>query len=96
MMGADCYRHPGKLLPDQLVQIHLEDILIDDFDVVKFRERFIQDGQQAAVDLDADHLVRPTGKLCGQHADTGSNFNHSPARLRISRFCHARTDGGID
>src|SRR5699024_9218676 len=64
--------------------------------IVKFRKGFVEDGQQAAVDLDADHLVGAAGKLGGQHSDAGANFDHSPTRLGIAHLRHTRTDGGID
>ena len=76
--------------------IYLQNILIDDLDVVKFGQCLIEDGQQAAIDLDADHLVGAAGKFGGQHPDAGADLDHSPAGLGIAHLSHTGTDRGVD
>ena len=95
-IGADRHRHSRKLLLDQLVQIDLEHILVDDLDVVKLCQRLVQHRQQAAVDLDADHLVRAAGKLGGQHPDPRADLDDAPAGLCVAHLGHAGADGGVN
>ena len=95
-IGTDHHLHPWELVPDQLVEIHLQHVLIDDGDIGIGGQGLVQDGKQAAVDLDADHLFPVLGQLGGEDADAGADFNHPHAGGGASQLGDAGADRGVD
>lgn len=87
---------PGEFFFNEPVQIHFQHIVVDNSDIIEFPEGFVQNGEQTAVDLHTDHLVRPLGKLGCEHTDTGADLDHTGAGRSTAQFCHTGADRRID
>ena len=86
----------AEFLTQQRMQIHIEHIAPDDFDIVLPCQCFGQQRFQPTVQFDRNHLVRPGGKLLGQHTNAGADFQRAPAGAEAGGFSHTGANAGVD
>ena len=77
------------------MQIGLEYICIEHFDIVEIFERPREDWYEARVELERDDFFRPLCKLRSQHADSRAYLNNAGVFVRTAGLRHARADGRI-
>ena len=78
------------------MQIHLQNVGVDNLYIVKNGERFRKDREKARVNFHADDTVGAARKLGGQHADARADLQHADAWPCAALLGHARADGWID
>ena len=67
-----------------LIQIHLEDILVDDRYIIVCRKGVLQNRDQILVNFHRTHTPRSIRKILRQRTDTGANLQH---RILVRQLC---------
>ena len=78
------------------MKVNLENIAVDYFNVVEFAERFVEHRQKPCVKLNADNLLCTFCKLCGQHADSCSDLEHTDTLSCSALLGNSRANTGVD
>ncbi len=86
----------GEMLLNESGEICFESIGINDGDVIKVGESFVEDLNKSGVQLNADDFFTDGSELAGEDSHTGTYLDDAGRLVGAAVLSHLRTNGGID